>query len=191
MKHFEQCATLPPKWIFSGSRECFLFCLFREKIPGFEDRGKGTWVTTWRHPPEARKCKEINTLVKNLPAMQETQAQSLGQEDSPGGGHGNPLQHSCLESPMDRGAWWAPVLGVTGSELSMAELAVGTHSRGNDRAACLASILQSGRLCAESGTCLEKSWWQCSLLIWSSSPDCIFQAIWVAPEPSPDLMSIF
>ena len=26
---------------------------------------------------------------------------------APGGGHGNPLQYSCLESPMDRGAWWA------------------------------------------------------------------------------------
>jgi len=25
----------------------------------------------------------------------------------PGGGHGNPLQYSCLENPMDRGAWWA------------------------------------------------------------------------------------
>ena len=28
---------------------------------------------------------------------------------SPGGGHGNPLQFSCLENPMDRGAWWAKV----------------------------------------------------------------------------------
>ena len=28
---------------------------------------------------------------------------------SPGGGHGNPLQNSCLENPMDRGAWWATV----------------------------------------------------------------------------------
>jgi len=27
----------------------------------------------------------------------------------PGGGHGNPLQYSCLEKPMDRGAWQAPV----------------------------------------------------------------------------------
>jgi len=27
----------------------------------------------------------------------------------PGGGHGNPLQYSCLENPMDRGAWWATV----------------------------------------------------------------------------------
>ena len=26
---------------------------------------------------------------------------------SPGGGHGNPLQYSCLENPMDRGVWWA------------------------------------------------------------------------------------
>ena len=32
---------------------------------------------------------------------------------SPGGGNGNPLQYSCLESPMDRGAWWAIVHRVT------------------------------------------------------------------------------
>ena len=32
---------------------------------------------------------------------------------SPGGGHGNPLQYSCLENPMDRGAWRAMVPGVT------------------------------------------------------------------------------
>ena len=31
---------------------------------------------------------------------------------SPGGRHGNPLQYSCLENPMDRGAWWATVHGV-------------------------------------------------------------------------------
>ena len=32
---------------------------------------------------------------------------------SPGGGHGNPLQYSCLENPMDKGAWWATVHRVT------------------------------------------------------------------------------
>ena len=32
---------------------------------------------------------------------------------SPGGGHGNPLQYSCLQNPMDRGAWRATVQGVT------------------------------------------------------------------------------
>ena len=31
---------------------------------------------------------------------------------SSGGGHGNPLQYSCLENPMNRGAWWAIVHGV-------------------------------------------------------------------------------
>ena len=35
-----------------------------------------------------------------------------GSGRSPGGGHGNPLQYSCLENPMDRGAWWAIEHGV-------------------------------------------------------------------------------
>ena len=35
-----------------------------------------------------------------------------GLETSPGGGNGNALQYSCLENPMDRGAWWAPVRGL-------------------------------------------------------------------------------
>ena len=38
-------------------------------------------------------------MVKNPPAMQKTQGQSLGWEDALGGGHGNPLQNSCLENP--------------------------------------------------------------------------------------------
>ena len=45
-------------------------------------------------------------LVKNLPAMQETQIQSLAEWGrSPVEGNGNPLQNSCLENPMDKGAW--------------------------------------------------------------------------------------
>ena len=47
--------------------------------------------------------------VKNPPVMQETQVQSLGQEDPLEEGNGNPFQYSCLENPMDRGAWWATV----------------------------------------------------------------------------------
>ena len=34
---------------------------------------------------------------------------------SPGEGNGNPLQYSCLENPMDQGAWWATVHGVAKS----------------------------------------------------------------------------
>ena len=53
--------------------------------------------------------------VKNLPAPGETRVRSLGQEDPPGGEHGNPLQYSCLEDSMDRGAWQATVHAVTKS----------------------------------------------------------------------------
>ena len=44
--------------------------------------------------------------------MQETQemgVQSLGWEDSPGGGNGTPLQYPCLENPMDSGGVWCLV----------------------------------------------------------------------------------
>ena len=42
-----------------------------------------------------------------------------GSERSPGGGNGNPPQYSCLENPMDRGAWWATVYGVTKSQTGL------------------------------------------------------------------------
>ena len=38
---------------------------------------------------------------------------------SPGGGHGNPLQYSCLENPTDRGAWQATVHGIAKSQTSL------------------------------------------------------------------------
>ena len=44
--------------------------------------------------------------------MQETQVESLGQEDPLEKENGNPLQYSCLENSMDRGAWRATVHGV-------------------------------------------------------------------------------
>ena len=54
-------------------------------------------------------------MVKN-PAARAGDAGSVpGSGTSPGGGNGNPLQYSCLENPMDRGAWEAIVHGVTKS----------------------------------------------------------------------------
>ena len=50
-------------------------------------------------------------LVKNPRAMGSIPG--LGR--SPGGGHGNPRQYSCLENPIDRGAWWVAVHGVAES----------------------------------------------------------------------------
>ena len=47
--------------------------------------------------------------------MQQMWVRSLGQEDPPGGDNSNPLQYSCLENSMERGAWWATVHGVAKS----------------------------------------------------------------------------
>ena len=48
-----------------------------------------------------------------MKGTEEMQVQSLGQEDAPGRRNDNKLQYSCLDNPMDRGAWWATVHGVT------------------------------------------------------------------------------
>ena len=62
------------------------------------------------------------SVVKNQPAMQETQVRSLGRslggEDPLEEENGNPLQYSCLENPMDRGAWQATVHWITKSRTS-------------------------------------------------------------------------
>ena len=55
-------------------------------------------------------------VVKNLPANTgDIRDVGLipGLGRSPRGGHGNPLQYSCQEIPVDRGAWWATVRRVT------------------------------------------------------------------------------
>ena len=53
---------------------------------------------------------------------------------SPGEGHGSPLQYSCLENPIDRGASWAPVLKVTKSQTQMEQLSVHAHPLGSEQA---------------------------------------------------------
>ena len=64
-------------------------------------------------------ASHVMLVVRNLPA----DAGDIGDLGlipgsgrSPGGGHGNPLQYSCLENPVDRGAWWATVHGVAQSQ---------------------------------------------------------------------------
>ena len=51
----------------------------------------------------------VAQMVKNLHVIQETWVQSLSQEDPPGGGNVSPLQYSCLENTMHRGAWQATI----------------------------------------------------------------------------------
>ena len=70
-------------------------------------------------------------LVVNNPSANAGDARDLGSipglKRSPGGGHGNPLQYSCLENPMDRGAWWAMVYRVTKSQTQLKRLSM--HGR--------------------------------------------------------------
>ena len=51
-------------------------------------------------------------MLKNLAANAEEVGSVPGSGRSPRGGHGNPLQYTCLGNPMDRGAWWAAVHGI-------------------------------------------------------------------------------
>ena len=54
-------------------------------------------------------------VIKNLPANAgdiRASGSIPGSGKSPEGGHSTPLQCSCLENPMDRGAWWATVHGL-------------------------------------------------------------------------------
>ena len=69
-------------------------------------------------------------MVKNLPANTgnvRDPGSIPGSGRLPGGGHGNPLQFSCLENPMDRGAWRAAVHWITKSWTGLKQLSV--HAR--------------------------------------------------------------
>ena len=77
--------------------------------------------------PEA---SQVVLVVKNLPASvgDEREVSSIpGSGRSPGGGHGNPVQYSCLENPIDRAAWRATVHGVAKSQTQLKWLSMHTH----------------------------------------------------------------
>ena len=64
------------------------------------------------------------SLVKNLPANAGGMVSIPGSGRSPGEGNGNPLQYSCLQNPMDRGAW-------QGTELDMTEHTYSEYEEGS------------------------------------------------------------
>ena len=66
-------------------------------------------------------------MVKNLPANAGDAGSMLESGRSPGRGNGNPLQYSCLENLVDKGAWWAVVHGGH-KELGMTEELNTSHS---------------------------------------------------------------
>ena len=68
------------------------------------------------------KTSQMAPVVKNSPAnagdiREKGSIREKGWGRAPGGGHGNSLQNSCLDNPMDRGAWQAAVHGVAKSQI--------------------------------------------------------------------------
>ena len=73
------------------------------------------------------RASQVSLVVKNLPVSAGDTRDvglipRLGR--SPEGGNGNPFQYSCLENPMDRGAWWAIVCRVAKSRTLLKRLSV-------------------------------------------------------------------
>ena len=69
----------------------------------------------WSNGKEST-CVQARTHAINPPASSGDAGLIPGSGRSPGEGNGNPLQYSCLENAMERGAWWATVHGVTESQ---------------------------------------------------------------------------
>ena len=84
------CSTSSP--LNSSCLFCFLNNSFMREINVLRSKGDFPGGTSGKEPA----CQY---------RRQEMQVRFLGWEDSPGGGHGNPLQYSCLENSMDRVAW--------------------------------------------------------------------------------------
>ena len=66
--------------------------------------GASLWLSSKESPCNAGAARDVGLIP------------GLGR--SPGGGHSNPLQYSCLENPVDRGAWWAMVHRVAESDMT-------------------------------------------------------------------------
>ena len=79
----------------------------------------GQYTQGWSGSGGSLRASQVALVVKNPPADagDKRHAGSIpGSGRSPGGGHGSPLQCSCLENPMHRRAWWATVHGVAKSQ---------------------------------------------------------------------------
>ena len=82
----------------------------------------------WDRSGLPRWCQWYRTQSPANPEDLRDTGQIPGSGRSPGGRHGNPLQYSCLENSMDRGAWGATVHGVTKSRTQLNRLSTHAHT---------------------------------------------------------------
>ena len=98
----------------------------QELNPGLQHYG---WILYYLS--HQGRASQVALVVKNPPANAEA-ARDTGSISSsgrsPGEGHGNPLQYSCLEYLMERGTWWATVHRVTRSRTQLKRLGMHTHT---------------------------------------------------------------
>ena len=97
-------------------------CAFFSKIAGTESEGESAVILSIKchlnqfyYITKQISASQVALVVKNLPtnAGDVRDVGSIsGSGRSPRGGHGNPLQYSCLVNPIDRGAWRATVYGA-------------------------------------------------------------------------------
>ena len=80
---------------------------------GIKPRSPAVWAGSLPAEPPEKPLQTQET--------QETQVRSLGPEDPLGEGNGNPFWYSCLENPMNRGAWRAAVHGVKKSQKGLSD----------------------------------------------------------------------
>ena len=89
--------------------------------PQLRKRGwAGERILMLPHLPVFLEASQVALVGKNLPANigDIIDVSSIpGSGRSPGGGHSNPLQYSCLKNPMDREAWWATVHSIAKSRI--------------------------------------------------------------------------
>ena len=88
------------------------------------DRSPGELLVSWESwDPESSELRtpQEAQMVKNPPANAGDEGSIQGSGRSCGEGNGNPLQYSCLENPMDRGAWKATVHGVKKSQTRLSD----------------------------------------------------------------------
>ena len=113
-------ASPPVRWATAAPNTHWL-------LGGFKDSGSVCGM---------QRASSKGWLLWSLPTARGFPGGSVGKESahnagevglicglgrSPGGGHGNPLQCSSLENPMDRGAWWATVPGVAKSQTRLSD----------------------------------------------------------------------
>ena len=97
------------RWTFVGKVMSLLFNMLSRFVIDFLPRSKRLLIS-WLQSPSAvilepKKIKSLTISIISPSICHEM----MGPD---GEGNGNPLQHSCLENPRDRGAWWAAVYGV-------------------------------------------------------------------------------